>query len=237
MIRAWELAVYQLGDPKLRAVIWQSLALSLVLQVAIGALAWWGLQSWVHFDIGWVNTLIRWLGGAAVVVLALMLFPASFGIVVSVFMERIADIVEQAHYPQLGPARGIPIWTGIWTGLVFLVAVVLLNLVMLPFYIVAIFVAGLGAVLFYAINGLLTARMYYEQVALRRLSPAEVKTWRQANRWVLWGTGIVIVFLGTIPVLNLIVPVLGTAAMVHVAQGLKPPGAPGLPFRSPAAGR
>ena len=47
-------------------------------------------------------------------------------------------------------------------------------------------------------------------------------------------TGIAIVFLGTIPILNLIVPVLGTAAMVHVAQTLKPPDAPGLPFRPPA---
>ena len=91
--------------------------------------------------------------------------------------------------------------------------------------------------LFYAINGWLTGRMYYEQVALRRLSPAEVKAWRKANAWPLWLTGIVIVFLGTIPVLNLIVPVLGTAAMVHVAQTLKPPAAPGLPFRSPTAGR
>jgi uncharacterized protein involved in cysteine biosynthesis len=112
--------------------------------------------------------------------------------------------------------------------------VVALNLVMLPFYIVAIFVAGLGAVLFYGINGWLTGRLYYEQVALRRRSPAEVKAWRRANGWVLWFTGVVIVFLGTIPILNLIVPVLGTAAMVHVAQTLKPPTAPGLPFRPPA---
>lgn len=237
MIRAWELALQQLGDPRLRAVIWQSLALSLVLQVAIGGLAWWALQTYAHVDIGWVNTLIRWLGGAAVVVLALILFPASFGVVVSIFMERIADIVEHAHYPRLGPARGISVWTGIWTGLVFLVAVIALNLVMLPFYIVAIFVAGLGAVLFYAINGWLTGRMYYEQVALRRLSPAEVTAWRKANLWPLWLTGVIIVFLGTIPVLNLIVPVLGTAAMVHVAQTLKPPGAPGLPFRPTASGR
>ncbi len=239
MIRAFELAVGQLGDPRLRVVIWQSLALSVVLQAAIGALAWWALQRYAHVDIGWdwVNSLIRWLGGAAVIVLALMLFPASFGIVISIFIERIADIVEARHYPHLGPARGIPIWTGIWTGLVFLVALVALNLVMLPFYIVAIFVAGLGAVLFYGINGLLTGRMYYEQVALRRRNPAEVKAWRRANGWVLWFTGVVIVFLGTIPILNLIVPVLGTAAMVHVAQTLKPPNAPGLPFRPPARQR
>src|SRR5947209_10820539 len=185
--------------------------------------AWWGLQRYAHFDIGWVNGLIRWLGAAAVVVLALMLFPASFGIVISIFMEKIADIVEAEHYPQLGPARGIPIWTGMWTGIVFLLAVVALNLVMLPFYILAIFIAGLGALLFYAVNGWLTARVYYELVALRRLAPAEVKAWRRANSGVLWLTGIAIVFLGTIPVLNLIVPVLGVAAMVHVAQTLHPP--------------
>jgi uncharacterized protein involved in cysteine biosynthesis len=223
MLRAFELAVLQLSDPRLRGVIWQSLGLSLLLQVVLIALAWWALQSFTTFHWSWLNEAVRWLGGAAVVTLAVLLFPASFGIVVSVFMERIADIVEAAHYPQLGPARGIPIWTGIWTGVVFLLAVVALNLVMLPLYILALFVAGLGAVLFYGINGWLTGRMYYEQVALRRLSPAEVKGWRQANSGVLWMTGIAIAFLGTIPILNLIVPVLGTAAMVHVAQSLRPP--------------
>ena len=223
MLRAFELAVLQLSDPRLRGVIWQSLGLSLLLQVVLIALAWWALQSFTTFHWSWLNEAVRWLGGAAVVTLAVLLFPASFGIVASVFMERIADIVEAAHYPQLGPARGIPIWTGIWTGVVFLLAVVALNLVMLPLYILALFVAGLGAVLFYGINGWLTGRMYYEQVALRRLSPAEVKGWRQANSGVLWMTGIAIAFLGTIPILNLIVPVLGTAAMVHVAQSLRPP--------------
>lgn len=223
MLRAFELAVLQLSDPRLRGVIWQSLGLSLLLQVVLIALAWWALQSFTTFHWSWLNEAVRWLGGAAVVTLAVLLFPASFGIVVSVFMERIADIVEAAHYPQLGPSRGIPIWTGIWTGVVFLLAVVGLNLVMLPLYILALFVAGLGAVLFYGINGWLTGRMYYEQVALRRLSPAEVKGWRQANSGALWMTGIAIAFLGTIPILNLIVPVLGTAAMVHVAQSLRPP--------------
>lgn len=223
MLRGFELAVGQLSDPRMRGVLWQSLALSLVLQLALGAVAWWALQSFATFQWHWVNELVRWLGAAAVAVLAFLLFPASFGIVVSIFMERIADIVEDAYYPNLGRARGIPIWTGIWTGVVFLLAVLALNLVMLPLYLLALFVAGLGIVLFYGINGWLTGRMYYEQVALRRLGPAEVKAWRRANSGILWMTGIVIVFLGTIPILNLIVPVVGTAAMVHVAQTLTPP--------------
>jgi uncharacterized protein involved in cysteine biosynthesis len=237
MIRAFELAVRQLGDPKLRSIVWWSLLLSLALQVGIAVVAWWGLKSVANFQWQWVNHAIAWLSGAGVLVLALMLFPASFGIVISIFMEQIADIVEAKHYPDLGPARGIPVWTGIWTGVVFLLAVFALNLVMLPFYIVAIFVAGLGAILFYAVNGWLTARAFYEQVALRRLAPAEVKAWRRANSGVLWLTGVAIVFLGTIPVLNLIVPVLGVAAMVHVAQSLKPPGPPGRPFHPPTPTR
>jgi uncharacterized protein involved in cysteine biosynthesis len=223
MIRAFELAVQQLGDPRLRGVIWWSLLLSLVLQVAIAALGIWALRSVAHFETRWINEAVIWLTGTGVLVLAVMLFPASFGIVISIFMEQIADIVEERHYPELGKARGISIWTGIWTGVVFLVAVVALNLVMLPFYILALFIVGLGAVLFYAVNGWLTGRMYYEQVALRRMSPAEVKAWRGANTGTLWLTGIIIVFLGTIPVVNLIVPVLGVAAMVHVAHTLKPP--------------
>ncbi len=223
MIRAFELAVRQLSDPKLRGVMWQSLLLSLVLQVAIAVGAWWTLHRFAHFQWHWVNELIVWLGSGAVVVLALLFFPACFGIVVSIFTEKIADIVESEHYPQLGKAHGISVWTGVWTGVVFLLAVIALNLVMLPLYILALFIVGLGAVLFYGINGYLTGRVYYEQVALRRLSPAEVKAWRKANTGVLWLTGMVIVFLGTIPVLNLIVPVLGTAAMVHVAQTLTPP--------------
>ena len=223
MIRAFTLAIHQLSDPRLRGVIWQSLALALVLQGLLGGVAWWALQSLATFEWQWVNAAIRWLGAGAVTVLALMLFPACFGIVTSIFLEKVADIVEAKHYPQLGKARGIPVWTGLWSGVVFLLTLVALNLLMLPFYLIAMFVAGLGAVLFYGVNGLLAGREYYEQVALRRMDLRDVKAWRRANSGTLWLTGIAIVFLGTIPILNLIVPVLGMAAMVHVAQTLRPP--------------
>ena len=114
-------------------------------------------------------------------------------------------------------------WVGIRSGIAFLLILIALNLALMPFYLVALFIAGLGAALFYGANGWLTGREYYEQVALRRLDPADVKARRKANGGTLWLTGIAIVFLGTVPILNLIVPVLGVAAMVHVAQSLRPP--------------
>ena len=237
MIRAFELAVRQLSDPRLRAVIWQSLALSIALQAALAFVAWWSLQSMVDFQWQWLNEAMRWLGAGAVIVLALMLFPACFGIVITVFLERIADIVEDTHYPGLGRARGIPLWTGLWSGIVFLLSLIALNLVMLPFYVVGLFIAGLGPLLFYGVNGWLAGREFHELVALRRLDPRDVKAWRKANSGILWATGIAIVFLGTVPILNLIVPVLGVSAMVHVARTLKSPHgwAPGSapPFHPP----
>jgi uncharacterized protein involved in cysteine biosynthesis len=223
MIRAFELAVLQLGDPRMRSVIWQSLGLSLLLQIGLGLLAWWGLQSLATFEWKWINDGIRWLGGGAVTVVALMLFPACSTIVMSLFLERIANIVESKHYPQLGVAPGIPIVVGLVSSLLFFLTLVLLNLLMLPFYILALFIGGLGAVIFYGLNGWLAGREYYEQVALRRMDRRSVKAWRSANTTRLWGTGIIIALLATVPILNLIVPALGCAAMVHVAQTLKPP--------------
>ena len=64
MIRAFELAVQQLGDPKLRGIIWWSLLLSLVLQVAIAVVAWWGLKSFATFEWKWINEAISWASGA-----------------------------------------------------------------------------------------------------------------------------------------------------------------------------
>ena len=58
MIRAFELAVRQLGDPKLRGVIWWSLLVSLVLQIGIAALAWWALRSFA--TAASVSECARW---------------------------------------------------------------------------------------------------------------------------------------------------------------------------------
>ena len=82
-------------------MLWQSLVLSLVLQVALIALAWWGLVSFRHLQVAVDQRAIRWLGAGAWSSWAL-LFPASFGIVVSIFMEKIADIVESRYYPRSG---------------------------------------------------------------------------------------------------------------------------------------
>jgi uncharacterized protein involved in cysteine biosynthesis len=56
----------------------------------------------------------------------------------------------------------------------------------------------------------------FQGVALRRMSPAAAKAAARALRWRIWAVGGVLALLAVVSPLNLLVPVLGTAAMVHV---------------------
>jgi len=234
-IVAFQKAVTQLSDPALRRVIWRTLLLAILAYAIVWAVAWAAIWSFTYFDIGWLNELIKYLGAFAVTLLSLLLFPASFGMILSIFLEEIADIVEARHYPQLGKAGSVPIWLGLLSGVKFFLLLVAINLVLLPVYLVAMFFAGAGLVLAWLVNGWLIGNEYYEQVALRRRPPAEVTAWRKGNAGRLWLAGVPIAVLSSVPFLNLLAPVIGCAMLVHVAQSLKPPPhpAPATPFRRP----
>jgi CysZ protein len=57
-------------------------------------------------------------------------------------------------------------------------------------------------------------------VAGRYRSRAEVDAMRLRHRGDLWLAGVVIVLLLTIPLVNLIVPIVATAFMVHIFKRL-----------------
>ena len=93
MIAAFQKAVSQLSDPALRRVIWRTLLLAIVAYILVWGLSWFAIWSFTYFDIPWINTTIKYLGAFAVTILSLLLFPATFGMIISVFLEEIADIV------------------------------------------------------------------------------------------------------------------------------------------------
>ena len=108
-----------------------------------------------------------------------------------------------------------------WAALRFLLLMILVNLIALPFYLALLWVAGSGAVLMLLVNGLLAGREYYEITALRRMTWAEMDASRRKNRGAYFLTGLCIAASALVPVLNLLSPVLGIALMVHVFHGRK----------------
>lgn len=229
MISQFSKAVGQLGDPKLRRVLWLSIGLSLVLFVVLWFTLWWvattvpaeaipGVQ-WMQETLG---EIVDWLAGflfvGTLLVLTLMLFPAVVTVIVGFFLDEVADAVEARHYPALPAARDQSLSEVVISTVKFALLVVALNLLALPFYILLIFVPPLNLVLFYMVNGYLVSREYFDMVAQRRLAPGDVKRLRRSHRGRLQLAGMALVLLMTIPILNLLTPVLGTAFMVHVYQ-------------------
>lgn len=231
MISHFMKAAAQLGDPRLRRVLVISVALSLLVFIALWVGLWFlvtvippdaipGLQ-WMQETLG---QFFDWLAGflfvGMLLLLTLMLFPAVVTIIVGFFLDEVADAVEARHYPGLPTARDISVSETVFEAVKFALLVLALNLFALPFYALLFFVPPLNLVLFYLLNGYLVSREYFEMVAVRRVEPKAVRRLRRGHRGRLQLAGMALVLLMTIPILNLLTPVLATAFMVHVYQNL-----------------
>ena len=220
MFRAFSLAFSrafdQLSDPPIRSVFWKSILTAVLFFIFLVTTLGWILANTSLFDIAWVETVVDLFGGLATVLLALILFPGVVAALVSVLLEDVADAVEARHYPALGPARVLGWPTLIWTSARLIGLTVVLNLLALPLYLVP----GLNIAVYYGLNGYLLSREYFEVVGLRRLAEADVRALRRRYRKRLWLAGAFTTVLLTVPVLNLIAPVIGTAAMVHLFHSL-----------------
>lgn len=217
MFTAFAQAFAQIGDPRIRRVVWLSLALTIGLYGALVATLWVLLGSTAVVALPWADMLIDVLGGVAVFALALLLFPAMVSMVAGVFLDDVADAVEERHYPNLAPPRRQSLGESLGAGLKLAGLAVLLNLLFLPLF----FIPIVNLVVFYGLNGYLLSREYFELVALRRNDKDTVRALRRRHRIRLWLVGAGITVVATIPILNMVFPIVGVAAMVHTTHRLK----------------
>jgi CysZ protein len=185
----------------------------------IGGIAWLLAQPWVK-DLPILGTVAAWSAGLGAVVVATLLFPGFVAGLVGLFLDDVAEAVEARHYPHLPAPRDVPLLESIVASLRLMAFAVGLNIVLLPLYLVLFFIPPLNLVVFYAVNGRLLGREYFEAVGLRRLTSDEARIFAQTHKRTLWLTGTFIALLLTVPLLNMLVPVIAAAAVVHVFQKL-----------------
>jgi CysZ protein len=122
--------------------------------------------------------------------------------------------VERRHYPHLPPPRGASVAAQIAFGLRFGLKLLALQLVLLPL----LFVPVVGFALAVVVSAHALGSGMVQQTALLRMDvPQAQQAWRRL-RWAGWGLGLVLAAMALVPLLNLLVPVLGTAASVHLLQ-------------------
>ena len=230
MLDALSLGLRQLADPATRRLVLRSVLVAsatfALLVVAVTIV----LERIDATGFAWLDTILTIAGSAAALVLAWLLFPVVVAAALGWFAEDVARAVERRYYPDLPPPVGMGVGESVLATLRFTVVALVLNLLALPLYLLP----GPNLLIYLALNGYLLGREYFELVAGRRLPWATVKGLRQRARARLWLAGAVIALLLTVPVLNLVAPVVAVAFMVHLFEGLRR-GPDVLPARSPVA--
>lgn len=218
-------ALGQLGDRRFRRVVFLGVLLALALLFAVYALflqlIWWTSPDTIELPVigpvSGMDTLLGWTSLFFMIGLSVILMVPVASAFTGLFLEDVADAVEDRHYPQLPPATPLTLSEGLRQSVNFLGVVIVVNLGALFLY---PFVGPGIPVLFWAVNGFLLGREYFSLVALRRLPPVEVKAMRRRNRWTLWAAGTLMAAPLSIPILNLVIPVLGVATFTHIYHQL-----------------
>ncbi len=223
MISAFIKGIDQLSDKGTRKYLWFSVLSALIAFIVLWTVIGFLLRETSISQIGWLEGAIDVLGGLATLALTWFLFPATVSGLIGLFLDQVADCVEARHYPGLPDANGQSVGEAVVMSMKFLGILVVLNILMLPF----LFLGPLFPFVFYLVNGYLLGREYFELVAARRLPPAEVTKLRKARQGGVLMVGIVIAFGLTIPLVNLLMPIIATSAMVHQYEKWHPTGGAG----------
>ncbi len=219
-------AVAQLGDPRFRRVVGLGVLLALALLVAVYAaflqLVWWITPDSVNIPfigpVTGLETLLGW--GSVLVMLGLSVFlmvPVASAFT-GVFLEDVAQAVEARHYPALPPARVQGLGQSLRQSVNFLGLVLAANAVALFVY---PFAGPAIPLVFWTLNGFLLGQEYFTLVALRHLPPEEAKAMRRRYRMPIWAAGTLMAAPLSLPVVNLMIPVLGAATFTHLFHQLR----------------
>jgi len=215
MLAAAGQAFQELFTPPFRAVLIKCVAFTIGLLALLIAVIVWGFGYFAAWP-GWIETTIQWLGGLALVVGSIFLIPPVTSLIAGLYLDDIAAVVEQQHYPSDPPGRELPTLQPIGLALKFFIVVLLVNILAL----FLLLVPGVNLIAFYLGNGYLLGREYFELAAMRHLAPAEARRLRKANRLTVFLCGLVIAGLASVPILNLVTPLFATSFMVRIYKGL-----------------
>jgi uncharacterized protein involved in cysteine biosynthesis len=224
MIQAFALAFRQLTDRALIKVFVISLAITLAIFVALGFALHSAIADLLDSQ-GWNDGT---LAVVATVIAELALFWVAFRaiaiVVIGLFADQVVHAVEARHYPDaLSAARPVSFGRAMVMGLKSAGRLIGYNLLAVPLYIVLL-ATGVGLpVAFFALNGWLLGRDLGDMVAARHTDRRELAEWRRQSRWTRLGAGLASAGLFAIPVVNLIAPVVGAAAMTHLFHQKRAP--------------
>jgi uncharacterized protein involved in cysteine biosynthesis len=225
ILRAFWLSVEQLSDPRFRRVL--GLGVGLALALLSGATA--GLialvQGFVTDEVGlpivgtvtWVDDILSIGSVFVMLILSVFLMVPVASAITSMFLEDVAQAVEDRHYAHLPPAQRVPFSDALRDTLNFLGVLVIANVLALVLYIMF---APVALFIFWGLNGFLLGREYFTMAAMRRVGRVKAKELRGRHTAKIWLAGVLMAVPLSVPLVNLLIPVLGAATFTHIFHAL-----------------
>lgn len=218
-------ALAQLSDARFQSVLWRGIGLTIALLIGIYALLL-SLIEWATADpmtlpgvgeVTWIGDLLGWGSLGLVLFLSIFLMVPVASAITSLFLDEVADAVEQKHYPTLPPVPPVGFWEGLRDTVNFMGVLIAANLLAFILYALLPFAA---VFIFYALNGYLLGREYFQLAAMRREGRDGAKALRKKYSGQIWAAGCLMAVPLSFPLINLIIPILGAATFTHLYHRL-----------------
>lgn len=225
ILTAFFKALAQLPEARFQSVLWRGVGLTIALLVAIYA-ALLGLIDWLTAEpitlpggaeITWLGDLLGWGSLALMILLSVFLMVPVASAITSLFLDEVADAVEEKHYPALPPTPEVGFMEGLRDTINFMGILIGANVAAFILY---AFLPFAAIFIFYAMNGFLLGREYFQLAAMRREGRERARALAKQNQGTIWIAGCLMALPLSIPLVNLFIPILGAATFTHIYHGI-----------------
>jgi uncharacterized protein involved in cysteine biosynthesis len=221
ILRSFLLTLGQIGDPRFRKVLFLGIGLTIALLIAVYAAFLWMISAFVGEqaiipilgEVTWVDDLLSVSSFLLMIVLSVFLMIPVASAITSMFLDEVAQAVEDKHYAHLPKIPDIPFWDGLRDTVNFLGVLIGANVLALILY--ALFPPA-SLFIFWGLNGFLLGREYFTLAAMRRLGRERAKQLRAQHSGTIWLAGTLMAIPLSVPILNLVIPILGAATFTHI---------------------
>ena len=224
IISSIERTLGQVFDRAFLKVFILGILITFVAMIATWFLALYLKDQMMIFQFGWewVNDILHWLLDVDWIfnilffLLMGIFFPPIATIFMSLFLDDIIDAVEEKYYSDRMAGKRIGMLHLAYLAARLAFMIVLLNIIVIPLYIIFFWTGFVPLAIFYILNSYLLGWGYYEMVAVRHLGVREAGRHRTSIRGQVMLGGGAITLLYMIPLVNLAAPILGAAILTHM---------------------
>jgi CysZ protein len=181
----------------------------------VSIITWFSVHL-IDIKTEWLDTVVTWIIGCLTGIGGWFMLPACIVLISGIFQETVIHRVETVFYPDKVRKEGPKLWPDVVHDIKFTILSVLLNLLILPFYLISI-----GLVMSILLNTYLLGREFFESAAGYHMGKPVAKQLGKNNWMVVYSGGLIITLITLVPLINLFVPILATVWMVHAFHGIK----------------